>query len=55
MFCLHAYMCVPYMSGVPGDHRKKLNPLELELQIILSHHVGAENQSQVLCKNIQGS
>jgi hypothetical protein len=28
-----------------------LDPLKLELQMIMSHHVGIGNQTQVLCKS----
>lgn len=40
----------------PGAHRSQLNPLELELQIITeSPEVGAETQTQVLCKSTRHS
>lgn len=35
------YECVPY-----GDQKRALKSLELELQMIVSHHVGAGNQTQ---------
>lgn len=40
------YVCM-YTTRVPGapGGQKALNPLELELQIIGSHHVGAGNSS----------
>lgn len=40
-------MCVP---GVHNGQKRVLDPSELEIQMIVSHHVGAENQIQVLCK-----
>ena len=41
MFCLHVYLCP---TCVPGVFRgqKVWNPLELELQTVMSHHVGDE-------------
>lgn len=46
-------MCTMCM---PRDHRgqKKVSyPLELELQVFLSNHVGAGNKTWVLCKSSQ--
>lgn len=37
------------MSGACGC-RKKADPLELELLLVVSHHVSSENQTWVLCK-----
>lgn len=34
-------------AGVPG-HQKKLDPLEMEFQMVVSCHVSAGNQTQVL-------
>lgn len=31
--------------------KRVLDPLELELQKIVSRHIGAKNQTQVLCKS----
>lgn len=39
--CLH--LCVPHICLVPVV----LHPLELELEMVLSHHVGARNQPQI--------
>lgn len=39
------------MPGSHGDQKRALN-LELKLQMILSHHVGVKNQTQVLWKSI---
>lgn len=41
--------------GTCGTQKIIFNPLELELQMIVSHHVAAENQAQVLCKTSQHS
>ena len=43
-----------YVSRVPDTLRgqkRELDPLELELNMILSHHVGAGNGTQVLWKS----
>lgn len=39
--------CVP---GVCGGQKRVSSSLELELRMVLNHHVGAWNQTQVLCK-----
>lgn len=45
-----------YMARVPGVYRghRVFEPLELELQV-MSHRVGAQNWSRVLCKNSECS
>ena len=46
--------CVPVHKCMPdacGNQKTVLDPLELELQKVVSHHVGTGNQTQVLCKN----
>ena len=35
------YVCEPCMSGACEDQKRALDPLELELQIVVSHHVDA--------------
>lgn len=40
--------CVP---GVHGSQKRALDPLELELQTIVSHLAGSGNQTQVLYSN----
>lgn len=37
-----------HMTGVRADQKRVSDPTELELQTIVSHSVGAENQTQVL-------
>ena len=39
--------CVP---GIHESHRRVSDPLELKLQV-MSHSMGAGNQTQVLCKS----
>ena len=42
------YVCVPHVIGV---QKGVLGALELELQMVVSHHVGAGKQTWVLWKN----
>jgi hypothetical protein len=42
-------------GGLRGQEEKSLDPLELELQVAVSHYAGAQNQTQVLCKSIKSS
>lgn len=51
MFCLSVWLCTMYVFGVQGDQKKVLNPVELDLQVVVSHHVGSGTQTWVLCKN----
>lgn len=51
IFCLHVYMCTMCMSGTRGSRKRVSHLLELELLMVLSHHVGAENRALVLCKS----
>ena len=55
VFCsVHA--CTPCACPVPVKARKKAsNFLELELQVVVSHHVGAGNKPQVLGKSSECS
>lgn len=32
-FCQYVCLCIMYMSGAYGGHKKVLDPLELELQL----------------------
>ena len=43
MLCLRVYMCTAYVPGALGA----TEPLELELWVFVSYHVGAENHIQV--------
>jgi hypothetical protein len=36
-----------HMPSAGGGQEKALDPLELELQIVVSHHMGAENQTWI--------
>ena len=44
--CMYA-MCVP---GACRGQKKALDLLELELRMVVSHHVGAGNEILVFCK-----
>ena len=46
LFCLH--LCTMCISGTHSDQKRTLNGLELEIQKIINHHVGAGNQTWVL-------
>ena len=48
-FCLHSRMCTVDMPGAWGSQDRALSPLEF--QIVVSHHMGAGNQTQVHCKS----
>lgn len=39
------------MHGCPQRPEEGVDPLELELQIIMSYHVDAGNGTQILCKS----
>ena len=44
--CLQACMCTVCMSVALKGQEGVLEPLELELQAVVSHHVGAGNPTQ---------
>jgi hypothetical protein len=46
-------MCVyaPFVYLVPMEVRRGIDRLELGLQIVLRHHMGAEKQMCILCKS----
>lgn len=48
-FCLHICLC--NKSGAHGNQKRALDPLELKLLTIVSHHVGIGNPAWVLCKS----
>lgn len=35
---------------LPAEVRRVSDPLKIELQMVVSHHKSARNQTQVLCK-----
>lgn len=40
-FCLQVCMFTKYMPDVQRSHKGTLEQLQLELQMVLSHHMGA--------------
>lgn len=49
--CVWLRICI-YLGAV--EREEQFGSLELELEMIVSHHVCAQNQIQVLCKRSQG-
>lgn len=43
-------MYVYYVSGACWEQKNASEALELEVQMVVSHHVGIWNQTLVLCK-----
>lgn len=37
--CLHVYVCTMSVIGANGIHNRKSDPLELEVQMVMNHHV----------------
>lgn len=52
MFSMHVCVCCVH-GWCPLRPEEGINPLELEVQIDMSHHVGAKNQTLVLWKGSQ--
>lgn len=50
MFCLYMCLCITYRPGACGVRKRLTDPLELDLQMVLSHHVGTRDKIQVICK-----
>lgn len=44
-------MYLPHVHGSYGVWKRTLDHLEMELWLIVSHHVGVRNLTQVLCKS----
>ena len=40
------YVCVPCVPGAGGGQKRASYLLELELQMVVNHHVGAGKQTQ---------
>lgn len=54
MYVLHMVICMRVlhmMSGASGGQNWVLDPLELELKMVVSHNVSAGNRTQVLCES----
>jgi hypothetical protein len=39
----YMYVCIAHVCSAPGDQERMWYPLELELQVFVSHCVGAGN------------
>lgn len=55
LFCmwtlyLSACMCTMYITGTQGSQKRILDPLKLELWMVVNHFVGSENWIWVLCR-----
>ena len=55
LFFLHLYLCTMSMPGVCGSHKRVLNFLKLELLMVMNHHAGSGNQTQVIWSSSQCS
>lgn len=61
LFCVYGcfawmHICTSYhMFSIPLETKRNIGTLELELQMIVSNHIGAGNWTQVLCKSSQCS
>lgn len=40
-----------YVSKAQGGQKRASSPLELELQMVVSDHVGAGNRTSIFCKS----
>lgn len=49
--CLPACMSVYHLYNAHKDQRRALDPLELDLQVVMNSLVGVVNQTQILCKS----
>lgn len=47
VFCLNVNMCTTCKLGACGCQKRGLDLLELELQMVVNHYVGARNQTWV--------
>lgn len=48
MLCLHVCLYAVYVLGSTGGQKRELNHLRPELDIVVSYHVGAVNQTSDL-------
>jgi hypothetical protein len=51
VFCLCVCLCTVYVPHSQEGLNRVSDSQALELRMFVSHHVGAENQTQVLCKS----
>lgn len=48
--CLHVCIHTVGVPGALGEQRRVSDPVELELQMVGNCYLGAENQTQLLCR-----
>lgn len=53
--CFPACMCITFLPAAHTGQKRVPGPLRIELQTIVSHHVGVGNRTCVICKNSQCS
>lgn len=51
LFCLQVWVWKTCMPDAHGGKKRVTNPLELELQMIMSYHVGVVNQTLLFFKS----
>lgn len=51
MLCLLVCSCSMCMLNAHGGPKSALDPVELELQMLVSCYVDSEKPTQILCKN----
>lgn len=44
--CLHVYLCTTCGPGAQGTQKRASDRLKLKLQMVVTHHVGAGNQTE---------
>ena len=52
--CACVRVCTPFVTGTCGGHKRVGDPLEMELQVVVSHHMSAGNGIGVLWKSSKG-
>lgn len=55
MFCLYGCLSTMCLPSVQGNQNSLSDPLKLEWQTVVTHHMGSGNQTWVLWKNSQWS
>lgn len=45
MFSLHVWLCIIHIPGICRGQERVLALLGMELEMVVSHHVGTENQT----------
>lgn len=53
VLCLYAYLYTMCMTNTQRHQKRVLDSLELNLQMVSSHHVDAGRQTRVFCKSSQ--